>query len=164
MSRLRRPILAARLFFITTNLRQGIRPFTESEFQILIDALIRVRKRLPVKVCAYCFMPDHLHAILFINEETTISDALMRFKIATSRRITPLRGHPIWQSRFYDRALRTRGEYDATRSYIHMNPVRRGLVADPIDWPWSSARWFEQRTGPMEIDSVRLPFDADARI
>ncbi len=27
--------------------------------------------------------------------------------------------------------------------YVHMNPVRRGLVARATDWRWSSAGWFE---------------------
>ena len=26
--------------------------------------------------------------------------------------------------------------------YIHYNPARRGLVAHPTDWPWSSARFY----------------------
>jgi putative transposase len=26
--------------------------------------------------------------------------------------------------------------------YLHANPVRRGLVERPLDWEWSSARWY----------------------
>jgi hypothetical protein len=29
--------------------------------------------------------------------------------------------------------------------YIHANPVRRGLVAQPTAWEWSSARFWEAR-------------------
>jgi len=32
----------------------------------------------------------------------------------------------------------------AAVEYIHNNPVRRGLVADALDWAWSSARWYAQ--------------------
>lgn len=45
-----------------------------------------------------------------------------------------------------------------------MNPVRRGLVEDPLAWRWSSARWFADRTGPAELDQIRLPSEAEARI
>jgi hypothetical protein len=38
-------------------------------------------------------------------------------------------------------------------NYIHNNPVKRGLVEDPLDWPWSSARWY---AGQGE---VLLPMD-----
>ena len=67
--------------------RRDLRPF---------NSLILVRERLPVAVCAYCFMPDHVHAILFPQENTTISNVMMRFKVAASRRIVPRRGQAIW--------------------------------------------------------------------
>ena len=39
--------------------------------------------------------------------------------------------------------------------YIHRNPVRRGLVERPEDWPWSSARWYAgQRPVPLEMDAM----------
>ena len=159
MSRLRRPILHSRFFFVTTNLRRGLRPFSDTEYQLLAESLIRVRELVPVAICAYCFMPDHVHAILFPQEETTISDVMMRFKIAASRRIRPIRGRAFWQSRFYDRAVRTRREYDEAYDYIHMNPVHRGLAGDSLNWPWSSARWYAEGTGPIAMDQVRLPMN-----
>jgi len=37
--------------------------------------------------------------------------------------------------------------------YLHANPVRRGLVAHPTDWVWSSARfWKGRRDVPLEMD------------
>jgi len=30
------------------------------------------------------------------------------------------------------------------RDDMHANPVRAGLVAEAVDWPWSSARWYRQ--------------------
>jgi putative transposase len=44
----------------------------------------------------------------------------------------------LWQPRFFDRALRTVKEYNAKVEYIHLNPVRAGLVSRPEDWRWSS--------------------------
>ena len=157
MSRLRRPILHSRFFFVTTNLRQGLRRFDEVEFRLPADSLILVRERLPVAVCAYCFMPDHVHAILFPQENTTISDVMMRFKVAASRRIVPRRGQAIWQARFFDRVLRNRAEYDETFEYVHMNPVQRGLVENAREWEWSSACWFAKGEGPLAMDEIRLP-------
>ena len=46
----------------------------------------------------------------------------------------------LWQERFFDRALRTVREYHEKVEYIHLNPVRRGLVKKPEDWKWSSMR------------------------
>jgi putative transposase len=41
--------------------------------------------------------------------------------------------------------------------YIHLNPVRRGLVKRPEDWEYSSARWYAgRRPVPIEMDSMIL--------
>jgi putative transposase len=111
-------------------------------------------------------MPDHLHAIIFPQDETTISEVMRRFKLSTFQKLRTAkhRNEPFWQSRFNDHALRTRREFDDVLDYMHMNPVRKGLVADPAAWPWSSARWFEEETGPVRVDTMRLPFDPQARI
>lgn len=44
-----------------------------------------------------------------------------------------------------------------TIDYIHANPVRRGLVAGPAQWKWSSAGVYAGHTdGALAIDSVKL--------
>ena len=77
----------------------------------------------------------------------------------------------LGQDRFFDRALRRVREYNETVEYIHLNPVRRGLVKHSTDGPWSSVHEYagvsgeeqERRCG-LRIDRVRLPADENARI
>ena len=42
----------------------------------------------------------------------------------------------------YDRNLSSKEAILGAIDYFHLNPVRRGLVAQGIDWKWSSARWY----------------------
>ena len=43
-------------------------------------------------------------------------------------------------------------------NYMHNNPVRRGLVANALDWEWSSAReWEVPGSGPIFIDRESFP-------
>src|SRR5581483_11735081 len=46
----------------------------------------------------------------------------------------------IWQRRFYDFNVWTDHKRIEKLRYIHRNPVKRGLVAAPEDWAWSSFR------------------------
>jgi putative transposase len=166
MSRLRRVERHSRLFFVTSNLRRAVPPIHDHEFSILARAIEGVRGRMKTAVFGYCLMPDHWHAIVLPEEGSSISDFLMRVKIAAYQRIRKARSSRdgIWQSRFYDHILRIRREFDQTLEYIHQNPVRRGLVETAMEWPWSGAAWYLDGTGPLAIDEVRLPLNAWDRI
>jgi len=40
--------------------------------------------------------------------------------------------------------------------YIHFNPVKRGLVSEPEDWLYSSARNFSDRENIFKVDEMEL--------
>jgi putative transposase len=60
----------------------------------------------------------------------------------------------FWQARYYDFNVRSREKRIEKLKYIHRNPVKRGLVEKPEDWPWSSYRHYAmEEAGPVEIAS-----------
>jgi hypothetical protein len=44
----------------------------------------------------------------------------------------------FWQRRFYDFNMWSRKKVLKKVEYMHDNPLKRGLVSHPKDWPWSS--------------------------
>ena len=48
----------------------------------------------------------------------------------------------VWQRRGYDMNIWTPKKRDEKLNYMHNNPVKRGLVKHPGDWPWSSWRFY----------------------
>ena len=42
----------------------------------------------------------------------------------------------------YDRNLTSPEAVNGSIEYIHLNPVRRGLISDPHEWRWSSCRFY----------------------
>jgi len=69
---------------------------------------------------------------------------------------------PLWQHQFWDRFVRNAKEFSERLDYMHRNPVRKGLVRRPQDWPWSSYNNFglnkqKIKHCPMQIDYVDLP-------
>jgi putative transposase len=118
----------------------------------MAETLSCVRRRVNVAICGYCLMPDHWHAILFPEEPATISNVMLRIKTAFAQRLRKARPgtQPVWQARFYDHILRTGLEFDEALAYMHENPVKRGLAENPLDWKWSSARWFFDRSGRLK--------------
>jgi putative transposase len=67
----------------------------------------------------------------------------------------------IWQRRYWEHTIRDDEDYAAHMDYIHFNPVKHGLAALPMDWPFSSFAKCAAR-GLYPIDwAVRSPDLAD---
>jgi len=47
----------------------------------------------------------------------------------------------VWQRKGYDMNIWTAKKVEEKLNYMHNNPVKRGLVKEPGDWPWSSWRF-----------------------
>ena len=173
VSRLRRPFLSNRYFFITVRLLKRRGQLTDLEFSLLALALNRARALHCFYLTAWVFLPDHWHLIGAPVYPVTISLVVKSIKTSSMILINRRREESgeLWQGRFFDRALRTVQEYNEKVEYIHLNPVKAGLVQRSRDWRWSSVNEYsgmsaaeqDQRCG-LTIDRVRLPTDSRTRI
>src|SRR5208283_6134561 len=104
------------------------------------DALERVRRRYLFAVAGYVVMPDHVH--LLINEpmRALLSKAIQALKLSVSMRS---RERPFWQAHYYDFNVSAHAKFVEKLRYMHRNPVKRGLDAQPEDWKWSSFRHYQ---------------------
>jgi putative transposase len=134
------------VFFITTSVIQHQELFkTSQDFELIERNIEFYRARDKAKVYAFVIMPHHLHIIIDIPSAKSISDFMRDFKRQTSREffksINQETGR-LWQEKFDDLDLITYQVLLTKLNYIHMNPVRAGLVNEPEDWPYSSARYY----------------------
>jgi len=53
------------------------------------------------------------------------------------------RKEPFWQPRYYPFNLYSEKKATEKLDYMHLNPVRAGLVDKAVDWAWNSARYFD---------------------
>ncbi len=63
VSKLRRPFLSHRYFFIVVRLLRRRGKFTEADFALLARAFNRARALHPFYLTAWVFLPDHWHCI-----------------------------------------------------------------------------------------------------
>jgi len=173
MSRLRRLVVSNRFFFITCRLLSHRERLSEHEFELLARAVRERRQKYHFLLTAWVLLPDHWHAIFFPPFPLTISTVMEAIKVGSTHRVNAGRRESglLWQPQFFDRALRTVKEYNEKVEYIHLNPVRRGLVKDARDWKWSSVHEYagvsgeeEERRCGLRIDRVLLPSDEHTRI
>ena len=115
--------------------------------------LSQVKARSCFRLFGYCLMPNHFHLLLQIGRfsiSRIMHDLLARYSQNFNARRERC-GH-LFQGRFKS-LLCARDSYllELIR-YIHLNPVRSGLVVDPIQWPWSSHRDYLSSSGWHGID------------
>ena len=60
----------------------------------------------------------------------------------------------LWQPRFFDCALRSVKEYNEKVEYIHLDPVRAGLVSRPEDWSRPAGSSYNEYAGASANESV----------
>ena len=59
----------------------------------------------------------------------------------------------MWQRRFYDFVVWSHAKRLEKLRYIYRNPVKRGLVLEPEQWPWSSFRHYaHDEAGPVLVN------------
>jgi putative transposase len=130
--------------YFVTKCVEARRPILDlpSAAEIVIQSLDHVRRQGQIKLLAFVIMPDHYHAVFSLLPGEDLSQLMRRIGSYTGGRIrrTLGLGHLVWQDAgFYDHACRSDQEVFDAVEYVHDNPVRKGLVVLPEEWPFSSA-------------------------
>ena len=133
-----------------------------------MDALADVRKSTGFLLIGWVLMPEHFHLLLKPEPPEATSRIMQRLKSRTATSILKhLREnqdhswcrkmlarlklppavhdeshHRVWQRRFYPYGIYSEKKQLEKLDYIHNNPVTRGLVNSPGEWPWSSWRFY----------------------
>ncbi len=143
---------AGELHFITFSCYRRLAHLANPDARVTFErSLEAMRIRYRFIVTAYVVMPEQVHLLVSEPPRTPLSTAIQALKLSVAaQRPEP----PFWQPRYYDFNVFSERKCLEKRRYIHRNPVTRGLVERPIDWPWSSFRhWWTGERGTVEIES-----------
>ncbi|MDF1528129.1 MAG: transposase [Sedimenticola sp.] len=150
MSNYRRVWQPGGTYFFTVNLlRENNTQLLVQEIDNLRQVVRSVKKRHPFIIHGWVVLPDHLHCVIelptndqdFSTRWRLIKMAFSKTQPANERRsATRLkRGERgIWQRRFWEHLIRDIRDYKAHMDYVHINPVKHGLVRHVSDWPFST--------------------------
>jgi putative transposase len=133
----------------------------EGDYQAFLDLLSEASRRLPMRVLAYCLMPNHFHLAVWPSRDGDLSRWMQWVLTAHVRRYHRWHdssGH-VWQGRFKAFPIEQDAHLLSVMRYIEQNPVRAHLVTRAEEWRWSSARaWWESMRGPhVEAGPVTRP-------
>jgi putative transposase len=137
-------------YFFTVNLLQRANnDLLVRHIDLLRNAVRHVRLSHPFVIHAWVVLPEHLHCIIELPANDHNFDVRWRLiKIAFSKSIPKTewrsdsriqRGERgIWQRRYWEHLIRDERDFMAHMDYVHINPLKHGLVNKVLDWPYST--------------------------
>ena len=151
-------------FFITTTVVHHARVFVKKRYcEILLQNIRHYQLKYMFEILGYAIMPSHFHWIVEVNPAYgSVSDIMRDIKkysawdlmeaiehdgdikllklFTASARNLEIQRRKFWMSRFDDEVIQNEAMLLAKLEYIHNNPVKAGLVENPEDYRFSSAR------------------------
>lgn len=135
----------------------------KQDYEAFIDLMKKAKNKFPLKIFAYCLMPNHFHIVLQLTQKEMLSkwmQWLMTSHVRRYHRHYGSSGH-VWQGRFKSFVIQNDVHLLMVLRYVEGNPQRAGLVNLAKDWLWSSHR--ERIAGGFNkcIDEIPLQMPDD---
>lgn len=127
------------------------------DYQLFLEMAARCLIPAGHSILAYCLMSNHVHMVLTCGDED-LSAAMQRLLLGYARHLNrrlEQNGH-VFQGRHHSRHCRDEAYARQLFRYVHLNPVRAGLVSDPLDYPWSSLAAYVGGRLPIPVSTGLL--------
>lgn len=142
------------IYFFTVVSEQR-RPILTTDLarRALRQAIQEVRHEQPFQIIGFVLLPDHIHTIWELPPDD-IDYSIRWKKIKTcftktwrkSGGTLPERSYSrikrgeqsLWQRRFFEHTCQDESDRKRCLDYLHVNPLKHGLVDRVKDWRWSS--------------------------
>ena len=112
-----------------------------ADYEYFIHLMRLACERLPMRVLAWCLMPNHFHLVLWPHEDGDLGRWMQRLLTGHVRQYHKRRGTSgrIWEGRFKAFPIQQDRYLLTVLRYVERNPVRANLAERSRDWSWSSA-------------------------
>ena len=170
--------------FITFAVVDWIDVFTRPVYkQVIVDSLEYCQNKKGLRVHGWCVMTNHIHLVVSAKEGVSLSDIVRDFKKFTARQILDdlqtnnkesRRKWMLWMFKKAGSKNSNNAVYQFWRQdnrpmevysnefftqkmeYIHYNPVKEWFCFRAEEYPYSSALWYKEKRGLIEIDELLI--------
>lgn len=133
--------------------------FEEKDYQRFLSNLDRFRTSLEYTLYAFCLLPNHFHLLLKVDTKplSKIMQILMTAYTMYLNKKYERVGH-LFQGRFQSIIVDKDTYLLQVNRYIHLNPVKAGLVNKPENYEWSSYRHYISHSGNklLQINTLEI--------
>lgn len=114
----------------------------DQDYEALERVIAETARWIPVRILAYCIMPNHWHMVLWPTRDGELGSFVQRLTTTHVRRWHLYRksvgsGH-LYQGTYKSFPIEDDEHFLTVCRYVEQNPLRTGLVERAEDWRWSS--------------------------
>ena len=136
------------------------------DFEAFEEVLGEAKRRLPVRLLAWCVMSNHWHLVLWPRGDGDLSE-FMRWLTVTHTQRWHAAHHtsgsgPLYQGRFKSFPIQEDEHLLTVLRYVERNALRANLVQRAEEWRWSSL-WHRAQGGSSLLDDGPLSLPRDWR-
>lgn len=113
-----------------------------SDYNAFQKIMVEVQERIPMRILAWCLMPNHWHLVLWPEQDGQLSDYVRLLTLIHTQRWhahyhSAGSGH-LYQGRFKSFVVESDSYLLTVCRYVEQNPLRAKLVTRAEHWCWSS--------------------------
>lgn len=170
--------------FITFAVVDWIDVFTRPAYKkVIVQSLTYCQKEKGLAIYGWCLMTNHLHLVVSAKEDRNLSDKLRDFKTYTAKTIledlqtnkkeirrawilwmfkkagaanSNNKVYQFWRQDNRPMEIISNEFYHQKMEYIYYNPVKEGFCYQAVDYPYSSAFWYEKQEGLLEMNEILI--------
>ena len=143
MSRIRRVHVGGMVYHVWNRANFRSRLFRSPlEYQAFLGIVKESLNIVPLRILAYCLMPNHWHLVLYPRADGDLAKFMQRVTMTHTQRYhakgrTVGYGH-LYQGRYKSLPVEMGGHFMTLVRYVERNARRAGLAPRAEDWRWSS--------------------------
>jgi putative transposase len=133
------------------------------DFDSFVRLFADAHQRVPMRILAYCLLPNHFHLVLWPRGDGDVSRFMQWLLTTHVRRYHEhyhTSGH-VWQGRFKAFPIQENEHLLTVLRYVERNPLRAGLVGKVDGWPWNSLSIWGQPEQPDWFSAGPVPRGGD---
>ena len=128
-----------------------------ADYQQFEEVLAEAAARTPMRLLAYCLMPNHWHLMLWPAQDGALARCMTWLTLTHTQRWHARRGSAgsghLYQGRYKSFLVQADDHLLAVARYVERNPLRARLVRRAEAWRWGSL-WRRERApvqGPEQL-------------
>ena len=124
----------------------------------LKSIILKTLEKIKVEIYSYCIMSNHAHFIIRAEIETlSLFMARVLAEYASYYNYKHHRNGHVFQNRFMSECIENERYFWTCLRYIHLNPVKAGMIKNPVRYKYSSmADYMTETTGILDEKAVLM--------